>query len=88
MDNKIEPISIEAELILAKARIHLVMQNILQITKELDQRPPIKTALKLYDEMILADLAIDRNIAKIEFVTRRESSLQLKRMRINRINYA
>tara|TARA_R110001592_G_scaffold254784_2_gene518242 strand:- start:2489 stop:3031 length:543 start_codon:yes stop_codon:yes gene_type:complete len=88
MDNKIEPISIEAELILAKARIHLVMQNILQITKELDQRPPIKTVLKLYDEMILADLAIDRNIAKIEFVTRRESSLQLKRMRINRINYA
>ena len=68
---KIEAVSPEGELILARLRIHKVMQKILTIREELKTKPSTETTIKLYDELFLADLAIERNIAKIEAITRK-----------------
>jgi hypothetical protein len=68
---KIEAITSGGELILARLRIHKVMQKILTLGEELKTKPSIETTLKLYDELFLADLAIERNIAKIEAIVRK-----------------
>ena len=47
------------------------MQKILTIREELKTKPSTETTIKLYDELFLADLAIERNIAKIEAITRK-----------------
>ncbi len=69
--HKIEAVSPEGELILARLRIHKVMQKILTIREELKTKPSTETTIKLCDELFLADLAIERNIAKIEAITRK-----------------
>ena len=68
---KIEAITPEGELILARLRIHKVMTSILTISDELKKKPLIEATIKLYGELFLADLAIERNIARIESITRK-----------------
>jgi hypothetical protein len=72
-------------LMLCRNRIHLVIAEILRITYELERTTAIDMIVKLNDSLLLADLAIDRNIATIEFITRQTSSQRLKTSK-NRIN--
>jgi hypothetical protein len=78
--HKIQAITPEDELMLSRVRIHKVMQKVLIIRKALENKPSIETTVKLYDELFLADLAIERNIAKIEFVTRKVSARKIENL--------
>jgi hypothetical protein len=80
-----EAISKEDVLILCRNRIHLVISEILRITKELERTSAVDMIVKLYNNLFLADLAIDKNVATIEFITRQMSSHRLKKLK-NRIN--
>jgi hypothetical protein len=78
--HKIQAITPEDELMLSRVRIHKVMQKVLIIRKALENKPSIETTVKLYDELFLADLAIERNIAKIEFITRKMSARKIENL--------
>lgn len=80
-----EAISKEDVLILCRTRIHLVISKILLITQKLKNSPPHDMAIKLYDSLFLTNLAIDKNIATIEAITRQISCQKLKKLK-NRIN--
>jgi hypothetical protein len=74
----VEAINAEDELFLCRTRIHHVMCKTLKIRQELEKKPPIGITVKLYDSLFLADLALEKNVATIAFITKKISAQRLK----------
>jgi hypothetical protein len=79
----LEAITEEDELLLCRTRIHNVLTKALLIYEELEKRPPVDTAIKLYDSFLLTDLAIERNLSRIEQITRKNSAQRLENYSVN-----
>ena len=79
----LEVITEEDELLLCRTRIHNVLTKALLIYEELEKRPPVNIAIKLYDSFLLTDLAIERNLSRIEQITRKTSAQRLENKRVN-----
>jgi hypothetical protein len=74
----VEAINAEDELFLCRTRIHHVMCKTLKIRQELEKKPLIGITVKLYDSLFLADLALEKNVATIAFITKKISAQRLK----------
>jgi hypothetical protein len=55
-----------------------VLTEALLIYDELEKQPPVDIAIKLYDSFFLTDLAIERNLSRIEQITRKNSAQRLE----------
>ena len=73
-EQRVEAINDEHELLLCRNRIHLVLLNMREIQQELEKKLCIDIIIKLYDSLLRADLAIEKNVARIEAVTKKTSS--------------
>ena len=85
----VEAINAEDDLLLCRTRIQLVLINVRRIQQALEQKLCIEMVSKLYDDLLRADLAIDKNIARIQAITKKASSRRLDGLGktwINRIN--
>lgn len=80
---EVEAITEEDELRLCRSRIHHVLTEALLIYDELENKPPVDIAIKLYDSFFLTDLAIERNLSRIEQITRKNSAQRLEHQRVN-----
>jgi hypothetical protein len=80
---EVEAITEEDELRLCRSRIHHVLTEALLIYDELEKKPPVDIAIKLYDSFFLTDLAIERNLSRIEQITRKNSAQRLEHQRVN-----
>ncbi len=67
------------ELDLCRARIHLVVCTIEEIQRRLEQKPRVDAdiAASLYESLFKADTALDRNIARVESITKTLSSINI-----------
>jgi hypothetical protein len=67
------------ELALCRSRIHLVVCTIEEIQRRLEQRPRVEAdiAASLFDSLLKADIALDRNVARAESITKTLSSIRL-----------
>lgn len=67
------------ELELCRARIHLVVCTIEEIQRRLEQRPKVAAdvAASLFESLFKADTALDRNIARVESITKTLSSIRI-----------
>lgn len=67
------------ELDLCRARIHLVVCTIEEIQRRLEQKPRVEAdvAASLYESLFKADTALDRNIARVESITKTLSSINI-----------
>ena len=68
----VEAITAEDELRLCRTRIHHVLSKALLIRQKLEKIPSVDIAIKLYDSFLLTDLAIERNVSRIESITRQK----------------
>lgn len=73
----VEAINAEDDLLLCRTRIQLVLINVRRIQQALEQKLCIEMVSKLYDDLLRADLAIDKNIARIQAITKKASSRRL-----------
>ncbi|MBA6336668.1 hypothetical protein H4J57_05570 [Colwellia sp. BRX8-7] len=80
-EQRMEATSENDRLLLCRTRIHNVIFKIIQIQKHLEKQPSVQITLKLYDALFFADLAIDKNIARIEAVTKKVSSRNLDNLK-------
>jgi len=80
---EVEAITEEDELRLCKSRIHNVLTEALLIYGELEKKHSVDIAIKLYDSFLLADQAIDRNLSRIEQITRKKSAERIANQRVN-----
>ncbi len=68
------------ELDLCRARIHLVVCTIEEIQRRLEQKEPRvepEVAASLYESLFKADTALDRNVARVESITKTLSSIRI-----------
>ena len=68
------------ELELCRSRIHLVVCTIEEIQRRLackEDKPDTNTAASLFSSLLKADEALDKNIARVESITKTLSSLQV-----------
>ena len=79
----VEAITAEDELRLCRTRIHHVLSKALLIRQKLEKISSVDIAIKLYDSFLLTDLAIERNVSRIECITRKTSVQRLEFLRIN-----
>jgi uncharacterized protein YjcR len=77
-EQEVEAITEEDELRLCRSRIHHALTEALLIYDELEKKHPVDIAIKLYDSFFLADQAIDRNLSRIEQITRKKSKKRLE----------
>ena len=69
--------NLDDELELCRARVHLVIKTIEDIQEQLKQPLKPEVAASLYDTLIKADMALDRNIARVESLTKTQSSIRI-----------
>jgi hypothetical protein len=70
--------TLEDELILCRSRIHMVIHTTKEIQRRLkDPDVNVEVAASLYESLFKADTALERNIARVESITRTLSSLRL-----------
>ena len=69
-----EAITKDDELLLCRVRIHYVLLYMAHLQQKLDKIPSDEITVNLYNYLFLADLAIDKNMARIEAVTKKASS--------------
>jgi hypothetical protein len=86
LGQRVEANNAKDELLLCRTRIHVVMSNVVKIQRDIEKNPSIEIMIKLYDSLFLADLAIEKNVARIQSITRRISTRRLIQFK-NRINY-
>ncbi len=78
--------SLNHELDLCRSRIHLVVCTIEEIQKRLgNDKVDVEVAASLYESLFKADLALDRNIARVESITKTLSSLRLDNLQERKI---
>lgn len=67
------------ELDLCRSRIHLVICAIEEIQVRLDQKPRVDAdvAASLFESLFKADIALDRNIARVESITKTLSAIRI-----------
>ena len=75
------------ELELCRSRIHLVVCTIEEIQRRLEQKPRVEAevAASLFDSLLKADIALDRNIARVESITKTLSSIRLDNLNEHKI---
>jgi len=77
LGQKVEVNNAKDELLLCRTRIHVVMSNVVKIQHDIEKKPSINIMIKLYDSLFLADLAIEKNVARIQSISRRISTRSL-----------
>jgi hypothetical protein len=68
------------ELELCRSRIHLVICTIEEIQRRLsskEDKPSTEVASSLFESLLKADIALDRNIARVESITKTLSSIRI-----------
>jgi hypothetical protein len=68
------------ELSLCRSRIHLVVCTIEEIQRRLNNKidkPSVEVAASLFESLFKADFALDKNIARVESITKTLSSIEL-----------
>ena len=68
------------ELELCRSRIHLVICTIEEIQRRLackEERPKPEVAASLFESLLKADIALDRNVARVESITKTLSSIRI-----------
>ncbi len=76
------------ELELCRSRIHLVVCTIEEIQRRLEQKEPRvepEVAASLYESLFKADTALDRNIARVESITKTLSSIKIDSLQERKI---
>lgn len=76
----VEGADLTDELDLCRARIHLVVCTIEEIQRRLDNKDePVdtETASSLFSSLFKADTALDRNVARVESITKTLSSIRI-----------
>jgi len=76
------------ELELCRSRIHLVVCTIEEIQRRLSNtidKPSTEVAASLFESLFKADLALDKNIARVESITKTLSSIRLDEVNEDKI---
>lgn len=73
----VEGTELRDELELCRSRIHLVVCTIEEIQRRLEENQKAEVAASLYDSLFKADTALDRNIARVESITKTLSSIRI-----------
>lgn len=76
------------ELELCRSRIHLVICTIEEIQRRLDSKtdkPSTEVASSLFESLLKADIALDRNIARVESITKTLSSIKIDSLQQHKI---
>lgn len=74
----VEAITADDELLLCRSRIHHAISKLLLINQELEKTTSVDITIKLYESFLLTDLAIEKNVSRIEVITRRISAQRFK----------
>ena len=77
--------ALDDELALCRARIHLVVKTIEEIQRRLEQKVEVEVATSLYESLFKADTALDRNIARVESITKTLSTIRLDDLQQSKI---
>ena len=82
----VDSTQLEDELELCRSRIHLVVATMEEIQRRIkEEQPPIDVAASLYDSLFKAENALDRNVTRVESITKTLSSLQLDSVQYEKI---
>jgi hypothetical protein len=73
-EEMMEAITKDDELLLCRVRIHYTLLYMVNLQQKLDKIPSDEMTVNLYNYLFLADLAIDKNMARIEAITKKASS--------------
>ena len=76
------------ELTLCRSRIHLVVCTIEEIQRRLadpDNKPSTEAAASYFESLLKADFALDKNIARVESITKTLSSIRIDEVNENKI---
>jgi uncharacterized protein YjcR len=77
LEEIMEAITKDDELLLCRVRIHYVLFYMVQLQQKLEKKPSDEITVNLFKYLFLADLAIDKNMARIEAITKKASSRRL-----------
>ncbi|GGI85701.1 terminase [Shewanella hanedai] len=81
----VEATTLDDELALCRSRIHLVIQTIEAIQAQLDKHPSVEVSASLFDSLFKAEFALDKNIARVESITKTLSTIELDNLNQGKI---
>ena len=85
LNELVEATTLDDELALCRSRIHLVIQTIEAIQEQLDRRPNVEVSASLFESLFKAEQALDKNIARVESITKTMSSIEIDNLNQDKI---
>ncbi|MCL1123401.1 hypothetical protein [Shewanella surugensis] len=85
LNQLVEATTLEDELSLCRSRIHLIIKTIEQIQAQLDNKPSTEIASSLFESLFQAETALDKNIARVESITKTLSSIEIDQLNQKKI---
>ena len=80
--NEVDELSIIDEIRFVRARIIVCTKSLNEIRRDLERVETLSERVSLYESLVRAEQALDRNIARVESLTRTLSGLQLDKSKL------